>query len=162
MAEPLVRPGTEADAPEVARIWEGGWREVHLGNVPDELVRVRTSESFRARARQRVPDTSVAEVAGVVAGFVMVDGEEVDQVYVDAGHRGSGVASLLLAEAARRVAAGGHDRAWLAVVSANARARRFYEREGWTDEGLFIHEAPVEGGTVPVECHRMVRDLAQA
>jgi predicted cupin superfamily sugar epimerase/GNAT superfamily N-acetyltransferase len=155
----VIRPATAADAPAVARIWEAGWRDAHLGNVPDELVRVRTSESFRTRATQRVPDTAVAEVDGGVAGFVMVDGDEVDQVYVAEVHRGSGVAGTLLAEAARLVAAGGHGRAWLAVVTGNARARRFYEREGWVDDGLFVHDAPVEGGTIPVECRRMVRDL---
>ena len=156
----MIRPATATDAPAVARIWEAGWRDAHLGNVPDELARARTSESFRTRAAQRVPDTAVAEVGGEVAGFVMVDGDEVDQVYVDAAHRGSGVAATLLAEAARLVAEGGHRRAWLAVVSGNARARRFYEREGWVDDGLYVHDAPVEGGSIPVECRRMVTDVA--
>ena len=71
----------------------------------------------------------------------MVAGAEVEQVYVAAGHRGSGVARLLLAEAERLVAAGGHPRAWLAVVAGNERARRFYAREGWTDEGPFSRAA---------------------
>lgn len=31
-------------------------------------------------------------VAGVVVGVVMVVGDEVEQVYVDAGHRGSEIA----------------------------------------------------------------------
>jgi hypothetical protein len=83
-------------------------------------------------------------------------------VYIDAGHRGTGLAGLLLAEAERLVAAGGHPRAWLAVASGNARARRFYEREGWTDEGEFGYEAPVEAGTILVPCHRMVKDVRPA
>jgi GNAT superfamily N-acetyltransferase len=155
----VIRPATAADAAAVARIWEAGWREAHIGHVPDELVRVRTSESFRSRAGLRVPDTAVAEVGGRVAGFVMVEDDEVDQVYVDAAHRGSGVARPLLAEAERLVAAGGHARAWLAVVTGNARACRFYEREGWTDDGAFQHDAPVEGGSIPVACRRMVKEL---
>jgi RimJ/RimL family protein N-acetyltransferase len=28
-----------------------------------------------------------------------------------------------------------YDRAWLAVVAGNARARRFYERAGWAADG---------------------------
>lgn len=155
----MIRPATVADAAAVARIWEAGWRDAHIGHVPDELVRVRTSESFRSRAVQRVPDTAVAQVEGQLAGFVMVDGDEVDQVYVDAAHRGSGVARPLLEEAARLVAVAGHQRAWLAVVTGNARARRFYEREGWTDDGPFRHDAPIEGGSIPVECRRMVKEL---
>ena len=61
----------------------------------------------------------------------MVVGDEVEQVYVGEGHRGSGVASVLLAEAERRVRHSGHDTAWLAVVAGNERARRFYAKHCW-------------------------------
>jgi GNAT superfamily N-acetyltransferase len=125
--------------------------------VPEALVAVRTPESFRSRAAQRIGDTVVATVGGDVAGFVMVVGDEVEQVYVSAGHRGTGVAKLLLAEAERLVAAGGHGRAWLAVVAGNARARRFYERAGWTDEGPFEYAASVGDGTIAVPAHRYVK-----
>ncbi len=161
MTEPLIRPATTDDAAAVARIWEAGWRDGHLGNVPEELMRVRTPESFRTRSAERVADTAVAVVDDEVAGFVMVVEDEVDQVYVDQRHRGSGVAGLLLAEAERLVAAGGHPRAWLAVATGNARARRFYERQGWADDGAFEHQAPVDGGSIAVPCHRFVRDVAQ-
>ncbi|MEV1176540.1 hypothetical protein AB0J09_49965, partial [Nonomuraea sp. NPDC049784] len=59
----------------------------------------------------------------------------------------------------RLVAANGHQRAWLAVVAGNARARRFYERNGWVDEGLFDHLAPNETGPVVVPAHRYVKHL---
>jgi GNAT superfamily N-acetyltransferase len=154
---PELRPATAADAEPVAAIWHAGWRDGHLGHVPAELVAVRTPESFRTRAAARVADTVVATAEGAVAGFVMVDGAEVEQVYVAAGHRGSGVARLLLAEAERLVAAGGHPRAWLAVVAGNERARRFYAREGWADEGPFEYAAGFEGGTVTVPAHRYTK-----
>jgi GNAT superfamily N-acetyltransferase len=92
-----------------------------------------------------------------VAGFVMVSRDEVEQVYVSAAHRGSGVAGVLLTEAERQVRAGGHDTAWLAVVAGNARARRFYERSGWVDDGMFNYPAPHEDGPIPVPCHRYVK-----
>ena len=63
----------------------------------------------------------------------MVVGDEVEQVFVGRSARGTGLASDLLVEAEQRVAAGGHDSAWLAVVAGNARARRFYEKQGWVD-----------------------------
>lgn len=161
MSEARLRPGSAGDAADVARIWEAGWRHAHVGRVPDELVAVRTSDSFRSRAVDRVDDTTVADVGGEIAGFVMMipGSDEVEQVYVDEAHRGSGVAGLLLTEAERQVAAGGHARAWLAVVIGNARAKRFYERQGWSDDGPFDHAAPVEGGDILVHCHRMVRDV---
>jgi GNAT superfamily N-acetyltransferase len=149
-----LRPARAGDAEAVAAIWERGWRDGHLGNVPDELVVARTIDSFRVRAGDRVADTTVAEVGGEVAGFVMVAGDEVEQVYVSAAHRGDGTAGLLLAQAERLVAAGGHPLAWLMVVPGNARARRFYQRCGWTDDGPVDYSVTHDGGTIRVPCHR--------
>jgi hypothetical protein len=46
--EPVRREGAE----HVAAIWRSGWRDAHLGRVPDELVAVRTPESFATRAAE--------------------------------------------------------------------------------------------------------------
>ncbi|TDD12051.1 GNAT family N-acetyltransferase [Nonomuraea deserti] len=154
-----LRPARDEDAPAVARIWHEGWGDGHRGNVPDELAAVRTPKSFGERAARRVGDTVVATVEGAVAGFVMVVEDEVEQVYVARRHRGTEVATALLAEAERRVAANGHRRAWLAVVAGNVRARRFYDRKGWVDEGLFDHLAPSAAGPVTVPAHRYVKVL---
>ena len=118
-----VRVRPDADAEQIAEIWRLGWADAHLGFVPQELVQARTDESFRERAEDRTGDTTVAVVEDAVAGFVMVVGDEVEQVYVSAAHRGTGVAFVLLAEAERQVAVNGHAEAWLAVVAGNARAR---------------------------------------
>jgi GNAT superfamily N-acetyltransferase len=156
---PTVRHATAADAAQVAAIWHLGWQDGHTGFVPDELVRVRTEESFHERAAERVADTTVADVDGAVAGFVMVVGDEVEQVYVSRDHRGSGVAALLMAEAERHVRAGGHAKAWLAVVEGNGRARAFYERAGWTDEGAFDYAAAGPDGPIAVPCRRYTKSL---
>ncbi|RSM63429.1 GNAT family N-acetyltransferase [Amycolatopsis sp. WAC 01376] len=155
-----LRPATSADADAVAKIWYHGWQDGHLGNVPDSLVRIRTRDSFWTRAADRVGDTTVAVLDGEVAGFVMVVGDEVEQVYVSSDHRGSGVAGVLLLEAERLVNAGGHSRAWLAVAPGNARARRFYERCGWVDEGEFDNRVPGPGGLISVPCRRYVKTVA--
>ena len=108
MSEAALRPAAQADADPVARIWLEGWRDGHLGHVPDALVEVRTPESFAQRAAERVADTTVAVVDGEVAGFTMVVGDEVEQVYVSRSHRGSGVAEELLDNARRAIGAAGH------------------------------------------------------
>lgn len=156
---PVLRPATPDDVTALARIWSEGWRDGHLGHVSEELVRARTDASFRQRAADRVPHTTVAEADGEVVGFLVVEDDEAEQVYVDRAHRGSGVAALLLTEAERQIVAAGHARAWLAVNAGNARARRFYERSGWVDEGGFDYQAEGPDGPIPVPCRRYVRDL---
>jgi GNAT superfamily N-acetyltransferase len=156
---PALRPAVAADAGAIAELWWRGWHDGHDGHVPEELVRFRSRESFLPRAQERVASTTVAEVDGRVAGFVTVIEDEAEQVYVDAGHRGSGIAAALLLEAERMIAAGGHERAWLAVVDGNARARRFYERQGWEDAGPLDYEAQTDEGTVTVPTRRYVKSL---
>jgi ribosomal protein S18 acetylase RimI-like enzyme len=153
----VLRAAVADDAPAVAKIWREGWRDGHLGHVPDELVAVRTDESFDERAAERVADTTVAVVGDEVAGFVIVMGDEVEQVYVDRAHRGAGAARELLREAERQVAAAGFAEAWLAVATGNTRARRFYERSGWEDRGAFDYAAAGPRGPVAVPCHRYAR-----
>ncbi len=154
-----LRPAVPVDAPAVAEIWRSGWPYGHEGFVPDELVAARDDASFATRAADRVADTTVAVREGEVAGFVMVVADEVEQVYVAAAHRGTDVAATLLREAERLVARGGHDRAWLAVVAGNERARRFYARCGWEDEGPFDYAAAGSDGPIAVPCHRYAKDV---
>ena len=155
-----LRPATPEDAPAIAAIWEPGWHDAHDGNVPDELVAARdSSTSFRDRAAQRIGDATVVEVDGEIAGFVILEADEIEQVYVSSAHRGAGVADALMADAEARIRAGGHARAWLAVVGGNLRARRFYERRGWTDDGPFEHLAPGPDGPITVPAHRYIKDL---
>jgi ribosomal protein S18 acetylase RimI-like enzyme len=154
-----LRPAEATDADAVASIWYSGWGDGHIGNVPDELVAIRTKDSFWTRVPGRIGETTVAVVGDEVAGFVMVVADEVEQVYVSGEHRGSGVATALIAEAERQVKAGGYAEAWLAVATGNARARRFYERSGWTDAGAFDYPAATEGGAIPVPCHRYTKKV---
>jgi len=147
--EITLRAAIAGDAPAIARIWHAGWPDGHLGNVPDALLAFRDASSFSRRAAERIPDTTVAVVSGEVVGFTMVVADELEQIYVAASHRGRGVADALMTDAERRIRAAGHDRAWLAVVPGNARARRFYERRCWTDDGPI--EYPAEAGSEPVQ-----------
>lgn len=157
MSAPILRPGTPADAAPVAEIWHASWHLGHAGHVPEGLTARRTLEAFHQRTPGRVDDTTVAEVDGRVVGFIMIAGDEVEQVFVAPDHRGSGVAALLLAEAERQVAAAGHEVAWLAVVAGNARARRFYEKHGWSDEGDLPYEVTAGGERFVSPCRRYAK-----
>lgn len=165
-----LRQAVPDDARGIADVWHAAWGDGHHGLVPPALEAVRTRESFGPRAVSRVPRTTVAVADGQAAdgapadggvvGFVTVHDDEVEQVFVSAAHRGSGLAAHLLSDGEDRVAAAGHAEAWLAVVAGNGRARRFYERQGWSDTGPLDYQAETEAGPVPVPVRRYVKRLA--
>lgn len=154
-----LRPATLADHDAIAVIWHEGWRDGHLGHVPAELMAHRGLAQFCRRVESRLPATIVAELDGVVVGFVIVDRDEVEQVYVAASARGTPVASMLLA-AGERVVGAEYADAWLAVVAGNARARRFYEREGWLDDGPIDYVAETLDGTFVVPSRRYLERVS--
>ncbi len=160
-ADPTLRPATADDAEAVADLWHRGWHDGHAGHVPEGLTAARTRASFGERVPALLAVTTVAEVedGGEVVGFVVVVDAEVEQLFVAPPHRGSGVAALLLDEAERQVASTGHDEAWLAVVAGNARARRFYQRRGWSDGGALPYEVSAGGTTYVSPCRRYLKQV---
>ncbi len=160
----LIRPAAEADIESIVRIWHEGWLDGHLGHVPDVLGEQRNPEDFSTRCRARLPEFQVATVADTVAGLVVVAGSEVEQIYVDREHRGTGVANMLLNHAEHMVYSAGYPRAWLAVVEGNRRAQRFYRRNGWRDTGALVYAAALGEATADVATRRfekLVRDSGE-
>lgn len=128
----ICRAAGPDDLETIARIWEDGWGEAHRTLVPPELIALRTSDSFRRRAAEALRYTRVIEDRARILGFWMVRDDEVYQFYVDADARGTGVAQALMSDALAALRDAGVSRAWLHCAIGNDRARRFYERSGWT------------------------------
>jgi putative acetyltransferase len=160
VTDPTLRAATPDDMARVADIWHAAWHTSHPGHVPYGLTAARTLEAFHERTPSRVDDTTVAVLDDEVVGFIMIDRDEVEQVFVDPARHGGGVASLLLDEAERQVAAAGYDVAWLAVAIGNARARAFYEKRGWSDDDDLPYEVTADGATYVSPCRRYVKDLS--
>jgi len=148
-----LRAATAGDVEAIATIWHLGWSDGHLGHVPDALYQHRSFDDLRALVPARLGATTVASDGERVVGFVVVRDDEVEQIYVAPPARGSGVAGELLGHA-ETVIGERHDRAWLAVVAGNDRARRFYTRQGWSDEGPFDYQAEAGGSTLTVPAQR--------
>lgn len=68
------------------------------------------------------------DASGAVVGLMVLDGDFVDQLYVDPAHAGGGIGSELLA-VARSLWPGGLQ---LWTFQSNDGAKRFYERHGFT------------------------------
>ena len=153
-----LRPATRDDAGQIADLWHRGWIDGHLGHVPEALHAHRRLEDFQRRVPPRLPTTTVAIRGAEIVGFVTVQGDEIEQLYVAASARGGGVAGALLRHGEQLIAAR-HPRAWLAVAVGNARARRFYARQGWVDARVLDYPAETATGPVIVPCRRYEKDV---
>jgi GNAT superfamily N-acetyltransferase len=89
----------------------------------------------------------------------MIQGDELDQLFVAAEARGTGVAAALLADGEARLAAAGVRTAWLACAIGNDRAARFYEKHGWRRAGTMIHRPETPDGPFPLEVWRYEKEL---
>ncbi|HEX6657171.1 MAG TPA: GNAT family N-acetyltransferase, partial [Ilumatobacter sp.] len=134
MSQAPLRPAADADADAIAAVWHAAWHDAHDDHVPTALVDDRPLAYFDGRVPGLVDRTTVAEDESGIIGFVTVDVDELDLLFVAARGRGSGVATELLAHGERQIAARS-DMGWLEVVTGNARARAFYARRGWRDAG---------------------------
>ena len=83
----------------------------------------------------------VAEVAGYIGGFLVLEGDYIACLYLAAGHRNRGLGRQFLDLARNRNPSGLN----LWTFQANRAARRFYEREGFTVEMLTDGAANEEG-----------------
>ena len=147
------RAATTDDVESIAKLWHQGWIDGHLGHVPPALHPHRRHIDFVQRVPSLLDLTTVATIEQRIVGFVAVRDDEIEQLYVAASARGAGVADLLIGYG-EQVIAERFPIAWLAVADGNARARRFYERSGWTDAGAIDYAARTLTGTIEVPCRR--------
>jgi GNAT superfamily N-acetyltransferase len=75
------------------------------------------------------------ELGRTLIGHAAYDREQLRQLSVHPEHWGSGLAGTLVEAALDDMAAGGAEQASLWVLTANARARHFYQRTGWVSTG---------------------------
>ena len=94
------------------------------------LRRVHSDDEVRgwiAHVRLATGETWVAREAGRILGFLCLDGEDLDQLYLLPGEFRRGIGSLLLAKAKER----SPERLHLFTFQRNMAARAFYERHGF-------------------------------
>ena len=166
-----VRDALADDAAAIAAVHVASWRAAYVGLLPD-IVLDGLSVAQRARHWRHVvaPDSGdrvvVAESDGQLLGFAQVgpatDADagpttgQLATLYVRPEAWGSGVGTLVHDAGLDRLAGDGCDRAVLWMLSTNARAAQFYEREGWLrEEKIRVQQF---GGAVVID-HRYTRAL---
>ena len=103
----IVRTAQAEDIDPLATIWYAGWHEAHAHLVPAEPTGLRTLESFRARLEVALPQLRVVGPVGDPAGFCLLKGNALYQLFVSSKARGAGVAATLVADAEDRLAKNG-------------------------------------------------------
>jgi putative acetyltransferase len=125
-----LRPYRAGDEDAAIALWLESWQQAY----PDIDFTTRVTW-WRERWRSElVPKAAiiVAEAADALIGFVTIDATGyLDQLVVAPAHWGSELADTLVDEAKRR----SPDRITLLVNTDNARAIRFYERNGFVQAG---------------------------
>ena len=98
---------------------------------PDDAVRERWRDVVAGADHQAF----VADTDGEVVGVAAIEGDWLHGFYVLPERWGGAVASALHEAVLDAIRATGATSAHLWVLEANARARRFYERRGWRENG---------------------------
>ena len=127
---PAIRRGRAGDARGAADLYLRA-REAALraGSIPPG---VHDDDDVRGHFASHIVEDCelwVAEQDGALAGILVLDGEFVDQLYVEPGLTGRGIGSALLAVAKRERPQG--LRLW--TFQTNTGARRFYVRHGFVE-----------------------------
>lgn len=172
MLEFRIRPATLADAPALGRLHRACWLETYTGVLSERFLATASAEALAdewagmlaaGSADATVPG-SIALVAellgpsgeGELIGFARSapsdDPEaprptKLDSLYTRASTHGSGLGARLLDGVVGDLPA----YAW--IVTANDRARRFYEKHGFALDGLGHPYGPWDDA----RCSRMVR-----
>ncbi len=162
MTDVVIRAMKTADTEAVGRVHARAWQATYAEVMPAAFLAaidpVARAEQWQITIERRLPLHAqlVAEVAGEPVGFAAVglarhDDQRRGEVYainVDPDWIGRGVGQPLFSGAVAALRDLGFASALvLWVVRENARARRFYERNGWLADGA-EQQAEFGGATV--------------
>jgi GNAT superfamily N-acetyltransferase len=148
-----------ADVEPLTDLWAQGWRDGHVGIVPEALTRLRNRDSFRDRLRAAPQLLHLIGPVGAPTGFLRLKGAELDQFYVHPATRGTGLAQRLMTVAEARMKSDGHRDVWLACSVGNTRAARFYTKCGWQNAGVIPMAVETAEGPFTLDVWRMEKTL---
>jgi len=147
------------DVSTLSRIWHDAWHAAQADLVPVELRLARILPDFERRMTAMLPETRAARLNVSLVGFCTLRSDEVMHLFVSDAAQGTGVARMLLQDAEERLRSNGTERAWLACIKGNMRAAAFYEKSGWTRQGMVQYKAETSTGSFTMEEWRYEKDL---
>jgi GNAT superfamily N-acetyltransferase len=129
-----IRRARRDDVLAINRIHRAAWSLAYRGIVPDAAIDAVTAMSeaaWESALADERPGVFVAERDDTVLGWVRMQGRMIKSLHVDPGEHGGGIGTALLDHAAAVIG----DGAYLLCLTGNPRARGFYARRGWRDDG---------------------------
>ncbi|MEM9712978.1 MAG: GNAT family N-acetyltransferase [Actinomycetota bacterium] len=164
----VIRPFTVDDADQFGLVHVRAWQATYRGTMTDEFLDALDGAAWARRWREHFADGDhgrvdlVAELDGHVVGAVSVGADrdetglgELWAINIDPDVFGTGVGQELFTAGVEALRHLDFTRAVLWVVRENARARRFYERNGWQADGT--EKTVAIGGTEVVELRYATR-----
>jgi len=149
---PNIRPARVEDADAIGRIHVLSWQAAYADALPAEFLRTLSVQGRQDRWRDRLAATDravrvlVVVDNATVVGFECVGPSrddaaspevgELQSIYLDPAKWGQGLGTALHDEGLNTLRQDGYTSATLWVLDSNGRARRFYERAGWTFDGV--------------------------
>jgi RimJ/RimL family protein N-acetyltransferase len=165
MATVTVRTASVEDAAAMGAVHVAAWQAAYRCVMPDEFLDALDAEERADQWRSVIEANPtptegrrlVVSLDGAVVGVALVwscrdEGSppelgELVLINLAPAAWGTGAGSALLTECEVSLAAFGYTAAILWVATENRRARRFYEREGWSADGAQRVEV-VDGASV--------------
>lgn len=169
----VIREARADDADDIAGVHVRSWQVAYRGLIDQAVLDALSIDERAAGWRRIVAEPLPTGLGTLVAvrddhlvGWAslgsgrdpdgLADGE-VYGIYADPAAWSTGAGHALLEAAEQRIAAAGHDRAYLWVLDGNDRADSFYARHGWVEDGATkIEERP----GLTLREHRRVKMLS--
>lgn len=108
-------------------VWETAVRETHTFLSEDDIEEIRPDVRQGIEVVQHL--YAYMDDAGLLQGFIGVDGQKTEMLFVDAGARGRGIGKALLGFALGRLGA-----AYVDVNEQNEQGAGFYRHMGFATE----------------------------
>jgi ribosomal protein S18 acetylase RimI-like enzyme len=155
-----VRLATAVDIPALARVHVASWQAAYRGIMPDQFLDglsvARSETAWREMLALASQTNLVCELDQEVVGFAACGPtRDFDQdpaitaelyaIYFVPAHWSKGYGHALWQRVRDELIESGYQKVTLWVLEANARARRFYEREGFTLDLVTVKEFQLEG-----------------
>lgn len=167
-----IRRAQDGEAQVIAKVHVASWQGAYRGLIPDEILDGLSVERRAQWWSQAIKDPEIdvfvsLDEAGRIVGFASIQASrdadapeatgELTTIYLLPEWWGRGRGRALLETCLDRARQRGFARVTLWVLDSNQRARRFYEKAGFTTDGASKTETVAPG--VVLEEVRYCRDL---